>query len=123
MADASTATRKTPSARRPKSGAEGPAKALAAAFSASFLPGEHDAIGPAELAEIAAFTMGALKARQPGEAGIVIESMGGTSGKRFMRIALVNDDMPFLVDSVASAIADQGLAVDRLLHPVITVDR
>ena len=33
-------------------------------------------------------------------------------GSRFMRIAVVNDDMPFLVDSIAGAIAAEGLTID-----------
>ena len=36
---------------------------------------------------------------------IAIESTGGEAGNRRMRIGIVNDDMPFLVDSVANAIA------------------
>ncbi|MFL6861249.1 MAG: NAD-glutamate dehydrogenase, partial [Sphingomicrobium sp.] len=33
------------------------------------------------------------------------------------------DDMPFLVDSVAGAIAGRELAIHRLLHPVVKVER
>ncbi len=40
-----------------------------------------------------------------------------------MRIGIVNDDMPFLVDSVANAIAAKQLAIHRLLHPVVCVTR
>ena len=40
-----------------------------------------------------------------------------------MRICIANDDMPFLVDSVAGAIAARGLIIHRLLHPVICVTR
>ena len=40
-----------------------------------------------------------------------------------MRIAIVNDDMPFLVDSVANAIARRQLTIHRLLHPVVCVER
>ena len=40
-----------------------------------------------------------------------------------MRIGIVNDDMPFLVDSVANAIAARQLTIHRLLHPVVCVDR
>jgi glutamate dehydrogenase len=38
-----------------------------------------------------------------------------------MRIGIVNDDMPFLVDSIAMAIAARGLIIHRLLHPVVCV--
>ncbi len=40
-----------------------------------------------------------------------------------MRIGIVNDDMPFLVDSIANAIAARQLTIHRLLHPVLCVDR
>ena len=40
-----------------------------------------------------------------------------------MRIAIVNDDMPFLVDSLANAIASKHLTIHRLLHPVVCVER
>jgi glutamate dehydrogenase len=40
-----------------------------------------------------------------------------------MRIGMVNDDMPFLVDSVANALAQRQLTIHRLLHPVVCVDR
>ena len=40
-----------------------------------------------------------------------------------MRLAVINDDMPFLVDSVAGAIGARGLQIHRLLHPIFCVDR
>ncbi len=40
-----------------------------------------------------------------------------------MRIGIVNDDMPFLVDFVANAIAARHLTIHRLLHPVVCVER
>ena len=40
-----------------------------------------------------------------------------------MRIAVVNDDMPFLVDSISAALAAQGVEVRRLLHPIAAVRR
>ena len=41
----------------------------------------------------------------------------------FTIIEMVNDDMPFLVDSVSAAIARQDLAVHITVHPVIRVVR
>jgi len=38
-------------------------------------------------------------------------------------IDIVTDDMPFLVDSVANAVAQKQLTIHRLLHPVVCVDR
>ena len=38
-------------------------------------------------------------------------------------VQIVNDDMPFLVDSVTMALADQGIGVHVLGHPVVRVSR
>ncbi|CAA7613489.1 NAD-specific glutamate dehydrogenase [Candidatus Terasakiella magnetica] len=38
-------------------------------------------------------------------------------------VEIVNDDMPFLVDSVAMELARQGIAIHLLVHPVIEVKR
>src|SRR3546814_20771452 len=40
-----------------------------------------------------------------------------------MRLAIINDDMPFLVDSVAATLSAEGIAVHRLIHPVVSVVR
>ena len=38
-------------------------------------------------------------------------------------VEIVNDDMPFLVDSVAMEVNRQGLTLHRLVHPVVRVVR
>jgi glutamate dehydrogenase len=38
-------------------------------------------------------------------------------------IEIVNDDMPFLVDSVSGAIVDRGIAIHSLAHPIVAVRR
>ncbi|EME70503.1 NAD-specific glutamate dehydrogenase [Paramagnetospirillum caucaseum] len=38
-------------------------------------------------------------------------------------VEIVNDDMPFLVDSVAMELARHGIKVHLLVHPVVRVDR
>ncbi len=38
-------------------------------------------------------------------------------------IEIVNDDMPFLVDSITATINRKGLAVHQIIHPVINVER
>ena len=94
--------------------------ALADHLAASILPGEPP-LDPATLREAADFLLDAMAKRRPGEARIAIAS--STGDKRCLRIALINDDMPFLVDSIAGAIGAQGLAIDVLLHPVAKVAR
>ncbi|MFM5954775.1 MAG: NAD-glutamate dehydrogenase [Novosphingobium sp.] len=97
-------------------------KTLAKRLSVSMLPGDTPFSGKG-LEEAAEFVIAAAAEREAGVPIIAIESISGAAGERFMRLALINDDMPFLVDSVAAAIATHGLAIDRLLHPVLAVRR
>jgi glutamate dehydrogenase len=94
--------------------------ALKAHLEASLLPGDAP-LDAAALDEAAGHLLAAAHVRAPGAALVQIASAGGE--RRHLRIAVVNDDMPFLVDSIASTIAAQGLAIDRLLHPVVPVTR
>jgi len=95
-------------------------KALRLHLESSLLPG--DELGDrAALDEAATFLLAAAQTRAPGQSLVQIESASG--GRRHLRIAIINDDMPFLVDSVAATIAAQGLSIDLLLHPVIAVER
>ncbi len=66
----------------------------------------------------------AFQMRLPGVAKVQIESFGdASSAARRMALVLVNDDMPFLVDSVTQLLAARGLAIHHLIHPVIQVMR
>src|SRR3954454_9420375 len=87
------------------------------------LPGETQGLSREAEREAAEFITHVAGTRRPGDLGLRIESTGGEAGRRRMRIALINDDMPFLVDSVANAIAARQLTIHRLLHPVVCVDR
>ncbi|MBS7668572.1 NAD-glutamate dehydrogenase [Croceicoccus sp. 1NDH52] len=71
--------------------------------------------------EIAQFLLESATVRENGEVIIAIASV--PEGRRGTRIAIVNDDMPFLVDSIASTLADFGLVADTLIHPVVPVER
>jgi glutamate dehydrogenase len=108
----------------PKTTAQAPERALIAALrqqlEASLLPGDTPP-GKAAMDEAASFLLAAARTRAPGQSLVQIES--ATDGRRHLRIAIINDDKPFLVDSVAAAIAAQGVAIDLLLHPVIAVER
>ena len=98
-------------------------QALAAGFADSLLPGEAEGMDAARLSDAAAFTLTAMATRQPGEPIVSLESIGGSAGQRFLRLAVINDDRPFLVDSIAAAVTDEGLTIERLVHPVIAVRR
>ncbi|MCW3798103.1 NAD-glutamate dehydrogenase [Sphingomonas sp. BN140010] len=87
------------------------------------LPGETENFTAEEQAEAARFVAEVARNRHPGQVALKLQSMGGEAGQRVMRLAIVNDDMPFLVDSVAGVIAGYGLTVRRLLHPIVDVSR
>ena len=87
------------------------------------LPGETQGLSRESEREAVEFLADVAANRRRGELALRIESTGGEAGRRRMRIGIVNDDMPFLVDSVANAIAARQLTIHRLLHPVVCVDR
>lgn len=98
--------------------------ALAAALFDAALPGEAENIDAATREAIVAFVRAAGTTRAPGTVALALDAAPGTTGtRRRLALAIFNDDMPFLVDSVASAITAAGLDIDRLLHPIVSVSR
>ena len=97
--------------------------ALAHALVEGALPGEISDFTDEDRIQAAEFMAACAQRRPRGLALIRLESLGGALGHRRMRMGIVNDDMPFLVDSVANALAGRGLIVHRLLHPVVCVER
>jgi glutamate dehydrogenase len=93
------------------------------ALTGNALPGETQGFSREAERDAAEFLADVAAKRRRGELGLRIQSMGGEAGNRRMRIGIVNDDMPFLVDSVANAVAARQLTIYRLLHPVVCVDR
>jgi len=93
------------------------------ALTQNALPGETEGLTSASEQEAAEFLAAVGAQRKAGQVAIAIESTGGEAGHRRMRIGIVNDDMPFLVDSVANVIAGRQLTIHRLLHPVVCVER
>ena len=93
------------------------------ALTQNALPGETEGLMAVDERDAAEFLASVGARRKRGEVAIAIESTGGQAGRRRMRIGIVNDDMPFLVDSVANAIAARHLTIHRLLHPVVCVER
>src|SRR3712207_6586329 len=98
-------------------------EALRKALTRNALPGETRGFSRQEERDAAEFLARVAARRSPGEVALALESTGGEAGRRRMRIGIVNDDMPFLVDSVANSIAGRQLTIHRLLHPVVCVTR
>jgi glutamate dehydrogenase len=97
--------------------------ALAARLTKGALPGELQGFGKAERIEAARFLAATGARRAANTAVVAIEAMSGTDPHRRMRLAIINDDMPFLVDSIAGTIGAHGIGIDRIIHPVIDVAR
>ncbi len=100
--------------------------ALAQALFQTALPGEVEALDHAGRAAISRYVAGAAACRLPSQAVVQLESVDieeATPGRRRMALAIIGDDMPFLVSSTSLAITAAGLEIDRLLHPVIDVRR
>jgi glutamate dehydrogenase len=93
------------------------------ALTGNALPGETYGLSREAEREAAEFLAEVAAKRRKGDLALEIQSIGGEAGNRRMRIGIVNDDMPFLVDSVANAVAARQLTIHRLLHPVVCVDR
>ena len=87
------------------------------------LPAELEGFSGAERADAARFVAAVAAERRPGRPSLSLETMAGAGRRRRMRLAVVGDDMPFLVDSIAAAIGARGIAVDRIIHPVLPVGR
>ena len=99
--------------------------AVAAALIQGALPGEIQNFNKKACEDAAAFVARTALARRPEVPAISLESIGAEEegGLRRMRLAVINRDKPFLVDSIAGTIASYGLAIGRLLHPVVPVSR
>jgi len=98
------------------------AATLAARLGTAFL-GEEETPEPEALAQAAHFLREAAASRAPGLPALAIEPFLTATGQRLTRIAVINDDMPFLVDTIAGAVSTEGLAIERLAHPVLAAER
>ncbi len=103
------------------------ADALAAAVESSLSGIDSGVMSPPAIAAAGAFLAEAMQIR-PGDAAIVhIAEIAcaatPTAAERRMRIAVVNRDMPFLVDSVAGCLVRADVAIHILVHPVLAVRR
>ncbi|KLE34243.1 NAD-glutamate dehydrogenase [Aurantiacibacter luteus] len=98
----------------------GIASVLQDRISSSILPGETPLEGHA-LEEATAFVIEAARQREEAQSSILVRS--AAEGRRFTRVAVINKDMPFLVDSIAATLAARGLSIDVLVHPILPVRR
>jgi len=98
-------------------------KILIVALSESGLPGETAGLEGGGLEDAATFLFQAARMRAANSPAMLIETFPAEGASRKMRIAVVNDDMPFLVDSIAATLTARRVAIHRILHPVLSVTR
>src|SRR5262245_39166249 len=101
-----------------------PPKDLARRLFERVAPEDLERYSPQELAHLAADTWDFLAVRPPGGPKLRFTSPPTTAGDRLKTISvieIVNDDMPFLVDSVMSELAAQNLDVLLVAHPVLLI--
>ncbi|MEO8722349.1 MAG: NAD-glutamate dehydrogenase domain-containing protein [Sphingobium sp.] len=100
------------------------AKTLQKAIIERVLPGEGDAIDAVTSAAMASFMAEVASVRAKGVSIVDFDAAReGKPASATMRIAIVNDDMPFLVDSIANCLAQMDIQIHRLTHPVMVVKR
>jgi len=76
------------------------------------------------LADIARETFSQFTNRQKRTASIRLSrANAGPEGAQRTIVHIVNDDMPFLVDSILGELTDQKLALEWLAHPILHVSR
>ena len=98
-------------------------KPMMQAFTQNALPGENEGFDSDASEKAAAFMLELAIDRAEETALVAVDSFSDQAGRLATRIAICNDDMPFLVDSVASALVNQGLNIQRVIHPVVSVKR
>jgi glutamate dehydrogenase len=78
-----------------------------------------------EIAALAESAWSYLAERTPGTPKLRIASPAGASEllRQTSVIEIVNDDMPFLLDSVMGELAERGVEARLVVHPVFTVTR
>jgi glutamate dehydrogenase len=99
---------------------------IAAAIAAGLHGSDQDALSGEALQAAAAFLAEAASRRRDGQSVVRIDSGGEdlrVSGRRRQRLAIVNADMPFLVDSIANCLSEAGLSIHLLSHPILSVKR
>ncbi len=84
-------------------------------------PDDLDRYRPEELAAIGEQAWTFISERKPGTAKVACAPGRLTPDVTVLEI--LNDDMPFLVDSVLGELSERGLDIRLLVHPVFTVER
>jgi glutamate dehydrogenase len=97
-------------------------QAFAEQVAADAAPDELPELSTADLArDLAGFW--AFGERRRGRGPTIRIADGAGRKAKLDRLEIVQDDAPFLVDSIMGEIADQGLSVRAMFHPIVEVQR
>jgi glutamate dehydrogenase len=82
---------------------------------------------PREIAALAEDAWLFLKERSPGTAKVRVRSPGGSAGSEHIGkvsiLEIVNDNMPFLLDSIMGELTEHGIDVRLVVHPIFSIER
>ena len=83
---------------------------------------EFETYGTSDLVAFACDAFESIRQREPGEPKIVLrKSVAGET--ELLAVDIVNDDMPFLLNSVLGALRELGLVPELVVHPIFEIRR
>ncbi|MBT2188600.1 NAD-glutamate dehydrogenase [Sphingobium nicotianae] len=104
-----------------------PSSVIAEALVEGLHGSERAALSGVALDAAVALVSEAAVTRRSGETAILIDSstdeLRSDGGQRRLRLAIINADMPFLVDSIGHCLSEAGLVIHLLAHPILSVRR
>lgn len=98
-------------------------KGLSACLFDAALPGEIEGLDAAARTAITGYMADVARIRAPDMPMIQIDPLSEGGREKRLRLAIIGEDKPFLVDSTAAAVTAAGIDIHRLLHPIVDVDR
>jgi glutamate dehydrogenase len=105
---------------------DGPPKEFVGGLFARAVPEDLIRYEPREIATLADAAWAFLAERTPGTPKVRVVTPGTAAGERLKQISvleIVNDDMPFLLDSVMGELAERGIDIRMVVHPIVSVAR
>jgi glutamate dehydrogenase len=93
----------------------------AASFFAGVLPADMDMLTAAQAIEIVRAVDSARAVRMPDTT--IVQVMQSPLNSRRTAVVMINNDMPFLLDSASAEISARGISIHHLYHPILSVER
>ena len=90
-----------------------------------YVADETPELGGADLAHLLASVWKSAAGRTPGDAALItLGPVTGVDGRSagYDAIAIIQDDRPFLVDSVMGELAEAGVTVRSMFHPIVEME-